>query len=266
MKNYLPPFVLIWLLSCQPPPAATTGRTPPVDTLQMKINPETADVTDTSAYFQASGTEPFWNIRLSDTQIQFTSLVERFKKFTTPHVEPVRAMDANVKRYQADTESGGLVVEIRQQLCTNAMSGKNFPYQVSVSIQRGTDQEPTAFEGCGAYIPDYRLHDLWVLDSLEGTPASALPFEEERPMMEINTREATFMGFAGCNRMRGKLFAERDLLRFTDIITTRMACPPGNAEAQFLTALRAATTFRIGNNRLFLSNPNGERLVFKKID
>ncbi len=266
MKIYLLPFISAsWLLSCQPPPA-TTERTPPVDTLQMKTNQETTDVADTSAYFQASGTEPFWNIRLSDTQIQFTSLVAGFEQFTTPHVEPVRAMDANVKRYQADTESGRLMVEIRQQPCTNAMSGKNFPYQVSVSIQRGTDQEPTTFEGCGAYIPDYRLHDLWVLNSLEGAPASALPFEKERPMMEINTREATFMGFAGCNRMRGTLFAERDLLRFTDIITTRMACPPGNAEAKFLTALRSATTFRIGNNRLFLSNPNGERLVFKKID
>ena len=232
----------------------------------MEINQETTDVADTNAYFQASGTEPFWNVRLSDTQIQFTSLGEGFEQFTTPPVEPIRAMDANVKMYQAETESGRLVVEIRQQPCINAMSGKNSPYQVSVSIQRGTDQESTAFEGCGAYIPDYRLHDLWVLDSLEGTPASALSFEEERPMMEINTREATFMGFAGCNRMRGTLFAERDLLRFTDIVTTRMACPSGDAEAKFLTSLRSATTFRIGNNRLFLSNPNGERLVFKKID
>ena len=228
----------------------------------MKVDQETTDSADETAYFQASGTEPFWNIRFSDTKIQFTSLVAGFEKFTTPHVDPVQAMDANVKKYQASTELGQLVVEIKHQTCINAMSGEAYPYQVAVKMQRGVDQEPTAFEGCGAYVPDYRLHDLWVLESLEGTSASKMSFRE-LPSMEINTQEATFTGFAGCNRMSGKLFAERDLLRFTDIFTTRMACSP-SLENEFLTALRAATTFRIGNNRLYLSNPNGEQLVFKK--
>ena len=114
--------------------------------------------------------------------------------------------------------------------------------------------------------PDYRLHDLWVLDSLDGTSARALSFSPELPSLEINTREASFIGFAGCNQMRGQLITEGDRLQFTDIITTRMMCPSSQEEAQVLAALRSVTAFSIGNNRLRLSDPNGVRLVFKKID
>jgi heat shock protein HslJ len=74
------------------------------------------------------------------------------------------------------------------------------------------------------------------------------------------------MGYSGCNRMRGSIFWEPGLLRFTNIASTRMACRPENKEAVFLKNLESATTYRIENNRLWLSNPYGSLLIFKKVD
>jgi len=45
-----------------------------------------------------------------------------------------------------------------------------------------------------------------------------------------------------------------------------MACPNTNKESEFLKALQRTTTYKVENRRLILSNPSGEKLVFKKVD
>jgi len=60
-------------------------------------------------------------------------------------------------------------------------------------------------------------------------------------------------------------FFEKGLLRFTNIITTKMMCQ-NNKEDEFLKALKSATSYKIENNRLWLSNPDKLLVVFKKVD
>ena len=111
---------------------------------------------------------------------------------------------------------------------------------------------------------DYRLHDIWALESLNGNDIS-LTHGIERPYMEINSATGEFMGTTSCNQMRGKVFFEPGLLRFQDIATTRKMCP-GNLEADFLKALQSSIHYRLENSRLCLTNPNGVELVFRKVD
>ncbi len=215
-------------------------------------------------YFKGVGTEPFWGVEISGESIKFTSLSEGLETFALPVVEPVRAADANVKLYRARTEAGGLTVQIAQGDCSDGMSDKNYGYKVTVRIKRGIDTDFRAFEGCGDYITDYRLHDIWVLEKLGGENITASDFPAEFPNLEINAKENTFFGFSGCNRITGTIFSERERLRFS-AATTLMACPD-TEEAQFMKALKSTTTYSIWNNRLTLSNPNGVLLVFKKVD
>ena len=91
-------------------------------------------------------------------------------------------------------------------------------------------------------------------------------YKEKLPFMEVNSATNSFMGFSGCNTMNGKLIFEKGLLRFTDIVGTKMMCGSNNQENTFLKALRSTTTYKIENNRLWLSNPSGLQLNFKKID
>ena len=67
--------------------------------------------------------------------------------------------------------------------------------------------------------------------------------------------------------MTGGIFYEEDLLRFTQVASTRMACPSMDKENEFLSALQASTSYKLENNRLYLSNSSEENLlVFKKMD
>jgi heat shock protein HslJ len=215
-------------------------------------------------YFRGTGNEPEWSLKISEKTIEFTSLKPSFESFKSVHVEPIRAMDANVKMYRIATESGTMNLQIMQQECVNTMSGEKFPYSVRIEIVKNNNS--TNFSGCGSYITDSRLHDIWVLEKLNGKTVSASDFMKELPNLEINSATNNFLGFAGCNRMNGTIFFERGLLRFTNIITTRMACPGNNKESEFLKALQSTTSYKVENMRLILTNPSGEKLVCKKVD
>ena len=217
-------------------------------------------------YFRASGNEPFWGVKISNEKIEMTSLVEGFEKMTWQNVTPIKAMDANVKMYLATSELGEIKIQIKAGECTDTMSGQISPYTVAIEIIKNKSLTSTLFNGCGNYITDYRLHDLWVLETLNNKKAELINFRKELPNLEINTAQNTFSGFAGCNGMAGSIFFENGLLRFTDILGTKMFCGDGNKESEFLKALQSSTTYEIKNNRLTLSNPSGDLLVFKKVD
>jgi heat shock protein HslJ len=262
MKKWIKFLVIIsMIISCKSSQTAHKGVSKTEPTPAYK---EEMENLDQGIYFRANGNEPEWSLKISKKTIEFTSLKPGFESFKSVHVEPLRALDANVKMYRITNESGEMNIQIMQQECVNTMSGEKAPYSVGIEIVKKSNS--TNFSGCGNYITDPRLHDIWVLEKLNGKTVTVTDFIKELPNLEINSAHTTFMGFAGCNRMNGVLFFERGLLRFTNIITTRMACPGNNKESEFLKALQSTTSYKVENRRLTLSNSSGENLVFKKVD
>lgn len=260
-KSILVLMIVVFTISCKT--SSTTqkevAKTEPTPEYKQQI-----ENLEKRIYFRGMGNEPEWSLKISETAIEFNSLKPDFESFTSPHMEPVRAMDANVKMYRLTTGSGRMNIQLSQQECINTMSGEKFPYTIRIEITN--NNKSNTFNGCGFYITDSRLHDIWALEKLNGKTISLTDFIKEIPNLEINSSTNNFTGYAGCNRMNGAIFFEKELLRFTNIITTRMACPSNNKEAEFLKALQSTTTYRVENLRLILSNSSGEKLVFKKVD
>lgn len=217
-------------------------------------------------YFTGTGNEPFWGIKMGNENIEFTSLIPGKEKLAFPSTEVIKAMDANIKMYKVSNETASATIMIQQLECQNSMSGVISPYKVSVEIKNNTELTDTKLSGCGNYNTDYRLHDIWVLEELNGFKVFATDYQKELPRIEINSSENKFMGYGGCNAISGSIFYEKDLLRFSKVVATRMACAQGNKEDQFIKALQNTTTYSIGDNRLTLSNPSGKLLVFRKVD
>lgn len=259
MKNIL---ALLLLLSVMVSCKSTAGKTSDKQTISEYGTQED----EMKYYFTATGNEPFWALKMGDDNIVFTSLITGKEKLTFPAVEAIKAMDANVKMYKISNETSGGTITIQQLDCQNSMSGAISPYKVSVEIKNNTELESKKLEGCGKYNTDYRLHDIWVLEELNGFKVFITDFQREFPRIEINSSENRFMGYGGCNSISGSIFYEKGLLRFTKVISTLMACAPGNKEGEFTKALQSTTAYSIENNRLTLSNPSGKLLVFKKVD
>lgn len=234
-------------------------------TVSVPINSEinNANELEKKPFFKATGTEPFWSIFISENKILYTTPED---SIVMPYSEPVLAMDSNVKLYKVSSKSAEFNIQISQQECVNEMSGDIFPYSVSVLFKKNKTTEFEKIKGCEQYITDYRLHDIWVLEELNGKKISKENFTKELPMLEMYANSNKFIGFSGCNNMNGALFFEKDKLRFINIATTKIMCENSNLEGEFLTSLQGITSYSFGENSLILSNPFGKKMILKKID
>ena len=264
MKKY---FILTILLSIAYSCKTVTSKTSEVRETNKEATSESKTEEDNfSVYFRAGGNEPFWGITIGREKTVFTSLIEGKEKLNFQSVEPVRAMDANMKTYKVSNTTSSAIISIQQLDCQDSMSGIISPYKVTVEIKNNSDADYIKLDGCGRYITDYRLHDIWVLEKLNGYKVFITDFQKELPRIEVHAEENKFMGFGGCNTINGTIFFEKDLLRFTNIISTLMACAKGNKEDEFVKTLQSTTTYSIKDNRLTLSNPSKKLLVFRKVD
>jgi heat shock protein HslJ len=112
---------------------------------------------------------------------------------------------------------------------------------------------------------DLRIHDIWVVESINGAAYSRVENQELHPTLEIYLAEERFSGNTGCNNINGSMNVEGEKISFSDITTTKMFCVDVD-ETSFLTALRKATKYKIEKMRLYLFDDDKEVLVFKKID
>jgi hypothetical protein len=115
--------------------------------------------------FFASGMDDEWELNL-DFEKDFTFKRSDGFKFSTPAVEGIKAQDTNTIRYRAVVESGEMIIQLDKQECVNNINGKKFPSKVTVEIKRGTDKDYNRVEGCGRFVFDERIHDIWVLQQL----------------------------------------------------------------------------------------------------
>jgi heat shock protein HslJ len=93
----------------------------------------------------------------------------------------------------------------------------------------------------------------WKLIELNGKPV-ATPSPRQEPHLRLSPEGKTLQGSSGCNTMRGGYQLDGARLRFTQIATTRMACPDSymSQESAFLKALEATDSFRISGDKMEL--------------
>ena len=214
-------------------------------------------------YFKASGIEPVWSITISPQLIGFKSQVAEFGSLNFPHVEPVKASDGNIKKYTLKNEVGTMEIELYKMLCINEKTGERFSYSVKVSIQHPTDSVPTSFNGCGTYVTYPGLEAKWVLHAIAADTVTASQFNDTLPYLYVYARGNSFEGNSGCNTVRGRIFSERSLIRFTDLMQSKRKCGNIAKEEEFTKALQFSTQYALENDKLILSNHAGVTLVFK---
>lgn len=218
---------------------------------------------ESTIYFKASSIDPVWSLTISPHLIAFKSQVPDFGAFNTPHAEPVKAMDTGIKKYKLTTEEGTMEIELYKMLCMNDKTGERFPYSVKVTIQHTMDSVATSFNGCGAYVTDPGLEAKWVLSMIAADTVTASQFNDTLPYLYVYARGNSFEGNSGCNTIRGRIFSERSLLRFTDLNLTKRKCANIAKEEEFTKALQFSTQYTLEADKLILSNHAGVTLVFR---
>jgi len=215
--------------------------------------------------FFARGNEPNWTLEIDfEKSMAFATMYDI--KLNTPAVEGIKAQDADVTLYSAKTDSGELIVTIIKDKCQDNMSGEYFPYKVRVEAKTSNDSSYKTFEGCGKFLYDIRLHDIWVMKEMTGFDLKKEKLMKGMPQFEFNLTDMRFAGHAGCNSISGPIDVVGNKITFGNLMGTLMACPNMKVEKAVVNALNQKTvTYSI--DKLKLTPVSGKtKMVFQKVD
>ena len=217
--------------------------------------------------FSASGNEPFWSLTIGvDNIIHFKTVSGIDLKVATPEV--LYAIDKNVTNYVIDEGDYNINMQLTAQECINNMSGNKSDYSVVVNVIKKTDKIFTAYKGCGHYLKDYRLNDIWVLKNINTQPLNKTGFTKGLPLLEINFAQKKIFGHAGCNEISGFMEVQGNKIKFGKIIITSNFCPNKNFEENYLANLSGKTIpYKLpGNGKLQLQINKDSIYYYTKID
>lgn len=215
--------------------------------------------------FYARGNEPNWVLEIDfDSLIRFSEM--NGIEFVTP-TAGIKLLSESIMDISARTERGEILITISNKTCQDNMSGEMFDYAVLVKIKRNNDSDFFEFTGCGKYLYDYRLHDIWVMEEMTNVELKKENLMKGLPMFEFNLREMRFGGHAGCNEISGTIELKGDKITFGNLISTKMACPDMTVEQKVLSVLSEKSfSYKIEKLKLTLQSGDGIKMIFRKID
>lgn len=217
--------------------------------------------------FYAMGEDASWTLALDfDNEFHFTTSTGI--SYTAAAVEPAIAADFPVKRYRTVTDKGELIVEISFTECTNGFYGSKQTYKVSVNYKTTSAKNDIDFKGCGTYIPDFRLHNIWAIIEVDGLKINPSTYKNNAPILEINSLKQTVLGADGCNTLRGIVYNQYNQLYFNKIMGTRMACDDAQQISSKINDVfnTKGLTYALINNLLIITKNNQKLMVLKHID
>jgi heat shock protein HslJ/uncharacterized membrane protein len=248
-----------YILTRQPIPNQTMVEAGTLTLLQKKLAKGIG--------FYAIGNEPSWSLDIDfDKGMRFKSLTT-VSELNTPPGREAKAQDADVTRYFTETEAGTLIATVLRGECVDTMSGERFPFRVRVEVKRSIDADYTLFEGCGYYVVDDRLNDIWVLTRLGNRTLTVEDFAKGLPIIEFHLADNRVAGNSGCNRLSGSFQAKGDKITIGQLATTRMACSNMAFEHKFLSMITNRTLrYTINDDHLVLTDDEDIILAFDKTD
>jgi len=215
--------------------------------------------------FFARGNEPNWTLEIDfEKSMNFATMDDI--KVSTPAVEGIKAQDSDVTLYSVKTDSGELVVTLIKDNCQDNMSGENFSYKVRVEAKSPADSSFKTFEGCGKFLYDIRLYDIYVMEEMTGFNLKKEKLQKGLPQFEFNLTDMRFGGHAGCNSLSGSINVVGNKISFGKLMGTLMACPNMKVEKAVIGALNDKTvTYSIDKMKLTLLSGK-TKMVLKKVD
>jgi heat shock protein HslJ/uncharacterized membrane protein len=256
-------FLAILLVDCSPPKdTSKVSTTNPKSSLVMSptaLLEKSVDGID----FVAHGNDPDWMLDINfDNTMIFRSARGTYH---APASKSIRG-DAKVNRYFSNTDETDFIVTLTEQACTDKWNNK-FDLQVKVEVKYPREENLLLYEGCGKYLPDYRLHNIWVVTILNGKHVMPQDSPRGLPEIEVNASDNRVMGHGGCNSFSGKVEVKGSNITFGPLVSTKMACPGLSVETDFLNLLsESALTYQLESGALHLFKESQEVLVLKNAD
>jgi uncharacterized membrane protein/heat shock protein HslJ len=174
--------------------------------------------------FYALGNEPFWSLDMDfEGVFHFNTL--NGDDLKVPAVKGNPAMDAEVVRFRSVADQGELIIELTHERCDDTMSDDTYHYKVKVEYKPEGKSDYEIFRGCGNYVPNFLLNDIWAVVEVDGKKLNPKDFAKGMPRIEFHIKQENVSGSDGCNNFRGSVEFQYHSVIFGMLAYTRMYCP-----------------------------------------
>lgn len=207
-----------------------------------------------------------WTLTIDeDKAIRYISQT-RDIDFTAPGAQGLQPADLNATIYNVFTESGSLSIRLTPDTCIN-QKGEIMPYQVNVSLKNRV-AEISTFNGCGLYLNNPVLNDIWALKSWNRYSDSlGTPGFPGNPFIEINLGSNRFSANLGCGDVEGSITAKGNKLKIYDLDYLNRDADCDSEMAQDLFDYLNFKDHYVSIDGLKLKLTTGtDTLVFQKVD
>ncbi len=209
--------------------------------------------------FVATGNTPVnWKL-IMDLDQNFEFISDDGNHFIATPVNPSNMKDVAGKSYTTNVTNGRMTINIYDQTCNQQGFGKGMGKNVSVAVAS------QRYWGCGDFLSDNRLNNVWELDSIGNERQDAADYAKGLPYIQLDLNRKKLSGHDGCNNIAASFEVEGTRIRFAPFISTKMACKGKTAERIFGEYLGGSTvSYFLTGESLVLVLMNDSKLVFRK--
>lgn len=211
--------------------------------------------------FYARGNEPFWALDI------YKDHTARFYTLDGIDVTTKYTQGDNANMISVENDTALLTITRADTVCQDNMSGREFPYSVRVVYSDKLSKIISEYVGCGAYVPDPRLHNKWQLTMIDGQLLDSSQLSKGLPVLNFSITGNSVSGHDGCNQISGNIRLDKDSILFGNLISTKMYCPDMGA-AEKLGALLSGRKYNVEiyEGELRLIDSDRPVMVFRNLE
>ncbi|MBC7535007.1 MAG: hypothetical protein H7258_04870, partial [Ferruginibacter sp.] len=102
---------------------------------------------------------------------------------------------AGAEMYEVKTDLGPMKITVYKDGCATSLNENKTSQKVEVTLR------DTRYTGCGEYLYNYLLNDIWILESINSKALLSTAYEKQFPVMEFNLEKNKMFGYNGCSNM-----------------------------------------------------------------
>ncbi len=172
-----------------------------------------------------------------------------------------KEITATYESYRLTTDLGPVYIQIFHSNCDGAISVGLNDKKTTIRIKDKT------YSGCGNYLYDQNLNDIWELESINNNLQSASQYSKGLPVLAFDLQKNKMTGSDGCNNISSSIEIKGSRIQFSSFTGTKMACKNKDAEKIFAEKLSAKlVSYYMENGKLILYLIDDSKLRFKRKD
>ena len=121
----------------------------------------------------------------------------------------------------------------------------------------------TAFKCSPKLSPDSGWgHQEWVVVEMKGVPVQQSGGRRDAHI-SFDVAVKKFSGNGGCNQVNGNYSVDKKMIKFTEVVSTKMSCNDIEFENTFLSTLSSIDHYEVRGSDLLLKKNKETRLVLR---